>query len=780
MKNIKNTKRIKKTRGKSSIVFTWQVSYVTMLLLPLLLSLFSYNYIEKMVSAEVRNANAIAVTNSMQNADRIVGNINKFNMQLSFSRAVSDFLEFKPPFTPAKRFASSDVSSELRVVQNADSDLKYVYIYFPALDCVITPLSLIDSRDFYTASHDNSESDYEEWKQSLNSLTTSVQVKTKMSFSFDSPEQEFVAFMQPLPLVTRNIQAVSVILVSPESFLNALNVGNTYGASNVIFDNNGGTLVSSSDWEIGQPIPEGESGIFETKTSDHKKASAFYLKSETLGWTYVSVVPDESYLKQLWNMRIWLAFFLTFYMFLGIFSIWFLIRRNYSPVKAILDTIESRLPAMTSEKTNEYGLIEQILNKMFSENDEMSKIVDEQTDTIQQSFLNRLLYCDIPKETIQDELIRYGIITVSEFFTTVLFYIKDAGDILSEGHEENYRENFRQAGFVINNVMKELLGKDNLAISTEINNQPCIILNIRPENMERVYDQLTTAVDYGADIISEHFHISFIAAVGGIQFSAAGIPIAYQEAQISAEYGLLRNKSRTIFHKDLTSTTKTDYSYPIETERQLINYIRVGDSSAAAALIDEVFAMNFAEENLILSMAKCLMFDITGTVIKALHSYAPLPHTLQEKIDTVTQYENLLSFQENIRDVIGESCIFMKEKAKDGKDEKEKETLKTKIITFIDENYTNQELNVSMIAYSLNLHPTYISNEFKARTGENLLDYIMKYRIQRAIKLFDNESLNLEAIAEATGYGNLRNFVRAFKKYEGVTPAKYKEIRQRP
>ena len=774
MKDMKNMKR------KNSIVFTWQVSYIIMLLLPLLLGFFSYNHIEKMVSAEVRNANAIAVTNSMQNADRIVGNINKFNMQLSFSRAVSDFFDIKPPLTPAERFASLDVNSELRVVQNSDSDLKYIYIYFPALDCVITPLSLIESRDFYTASHNNSESDFEEWKQFLSSITTSAQVKTKMSFGFDSPEQEFVAFIQPLPLVTRDTQAVSVILVSPESFLNALNVGNTYGASNVIFDNNGGALVSSSEWEIEKPASDGESGIFETKTIDGKKASAFYLKSETLGWTYVSVVPDESYLRPLWDMRIWLAVFSALYIFLGIFSIWFLIRRNYSPVKAILDTIESRLPSMTSERTNEYGLIEQILNRMFSENDKMSKIVDAQTDTVKQSFLNRLLYGDIPKKSIHDELARYEIATISEFFTTILFYIKDTGDILTEGHEENYRENFKQAGFVINNVMKELLGKDNFVISTEINNQPCIILNIRPENIERVYDQLITAVDYGADIISEHFHVSFIAAVGEIQFSADGIPIAYQEAQMAAEYGLLRNKGRTIFHKDLTSTTKTDYSYTIETERQLINYIRVGDSCAAKALIDEVFTINFAEKNLILSMAKCLMFDITGTVIKALHSYAPLPHTLQEKINTVTQYENLLSFQGNIRDVIGESCIFMKEKAKDGKDEREKETLKSKIITFIDENYTNQELNVSMIAYSLNLHPTYISNEFKARTGENLLDYIMKYRIQKAIKLFDDENLNLEAIAEATGYGNLRNFVRAFKKYEGVTPAKYREIRQRP
>ena len=771
--NMANMKR------KNSIVFTWQVSYVTMLLLPLLLGFFSYNQIEKMVSAEVRNANAIAVTNSMQNADRIVGNINKFNMQLSFSRAVNDFIGFKPPFSPAERFASSDVCAELRVIRNSDSDLKYAYIYFPALDCVITPLSLIDSRDFYVASNNNSIDGFEEWREFLKAVTTTTQVKTKMSFGFDSPKQEFVAFMQPLPLATRNIQAVSIMLVSSESFLNALEVGNTYGASNIIYDNNGDVLVSSSEWETDKPIPDGDSGVFETKTIDKKRASAFYLKSKTLGWTYVSVVPDESYLRQLWDMRFWILIFLTLYLFLGIFSIWFLVKRNYSPVKSIIDTIERRLPVAASEKTNEYSLIEQILNKMFSENDKMSKIMDEQTDTVLKSFLNQLLYGGISKKVILAEMARYEITTVSQYFTTVLFYIKDAGDILTDGHEEDYRENFRLSGYVINNVMKELFNKDNLAISTEVNNQPCLILNIRSENIDCFYEQITKAVDYGADIIYENFHISFIAAVGGIQPSVEEISRAYQEAQISAEYGLFRNRSRTIFYKDLTSTSKTDYSYPIETERQLINYIRSGDSEAAGILIDEVFAINFAEENLLLSMAKCLMFDIIGTVIKALHSYAPLPHTLQEKIDTVTQFENLLCFQENICSVIYESCIFMKDKGKAVREERERETLKTKIITFIDENYTNQELNVSMIAYSLNLHPTYISNEFKARTGENLLDYIMKYRIRKAIKLFDDEGLNLEAIAEATGYGNLRNFVRAFKKYEGVTPAKYREIRQR-
>ena len=71
--------------------------------------------------------------------------------------------------------------------------------------------------------------------------------------------------------------------------------------------------------------------------------------------------------------------------------------------------------------------------------------------------------------------------------------------------------------------------------------------------------------------------------------------------------------------------------------------------------------------------------------------------------------------------------------------------------------------------------PRYISKVFKDETGEGLLDHINRLRIQQAKKIMQNKNLVLEDVAGQVGFTNVNSFIRVFKKYEGITPGKYRE-----
>ena len=73
---------------------------------------------------------------------------------------------------------------------------------------------------------------------------------------------------------------------------------------------------------------------------------------------------------------------------------------------------------------------------------------------------------------------------------------------------------------------------------------------------------------------------------------------------------------------------------------------------------------------------------------------------------------------------------------------------------------------------------SYISRLFKEKTGQNILYYINMVRIENAKKLLreSREDAGIGEIGKATGFTNCNSFIRIFKKYEEITPGKYREL----
>nr|WP_275900692.1 helix-turn-helix transcriptional regulator [Paenibacillus periandrae] len=81
-----------------------------------------------------------------------------------------------------------------------------------------------------------------------------------------------------------------------------------------------------------------------------------------------------------------------------------------------------------------------------------------------------------------------------------------------------------------------------------------------------------------------------------------------------------------------------------------------------------------------------------------------------------------------------------------------------------------------MIGEAFSLTPSYVSKQFKTYTGEALLDYINKTRMEEAKRLLALQNLTVTEIAGRVGYADINTFNRIFKKLEGITPGKYKDL----
>lgn len=96
-----------------------------------------------------------------------------------------------------------------------------------------------------------------------------------------------------------------------------------------------------------------------------------------------------------------------------------------------------------------------------------------------------------------------------------------------------------------------------------------------------------------------------------------------------------------------------------------------------------------------------------------------------------------------------------------------------KAIRYINEHYAD-ELDLETLAKNVFVSSYYISHLFRNEMGTTFSDYLTKVRLDNAKKCL-MEGLSVEKTAELVGYNDGNYFIKIFKKYVGVTPAKYRK-----
>lgn len=104
------------------------------------------------------------------------------------------------------------------------------------------------------------------------------------------------------------------------------------------------------------------------------------------------------------------------------------------------------------------------------------------------------------------------------------------------------------------------------------------------------------------------------------------------------------------------------------------------------------------------------------------------------------------------------------------------ETVKL-VAEYIDQNYFEQ-LSLSMLSKLFLVESSYLSRAFKRDTGENLMLYIAKKRIEKSIQLIEEGKYSLTDISYLVGYDDYPYFNRVFRKITGKSPREYKMIKE--
>lgn len=97
-----------------------------------------------------------------------------------------------------------------------------------------------------------------------------------------------------------------------------------------------------------------------------------------------------------------------------------------------------------------------------------------------------------------------------------------------------------------------------------------------------------------------------------------------------------------------------------------------------------------------------------------------------------------------------------------------------KALKYILQNF-QKEITVKDLLKLTNMSNTSFYASFKKTYRMSFKDYLLNIRIGYACKLLTDASQNISGIGYVSGFGNISNFNRQFKKIKSITPSQYQE-----
>ncbi len=383
----------------------------------------------------------------------------------------------------------------------------------------------------------------------------------------------------------------------------------------------------------------------------------------------------------------------------------------------------------------------------------MSKELDHSKNLVIENIFRKSLYGIINNE---NEIKKY----LGSHFTMPCFIM---GSLVLEN--DQYGNINKLNEFIIQNVFQEVLGDKYDLYVIDYYKGYLLIANFLENYHEYLYEDTLSRLNTGRSFLEDQLDLPYILTISNLYTDINSLSIAYTEVQNALEYRTLFSNEKLITYNS-TKKEEKPYLYYLEDQIALIKFIKSGDIEGALHFIEKLFNKAFKNRDISLEDTKRILLDLQTTLEQ-------IAYELNIDFSSLEKYTHHRKTIQQIKKEFKEFIILL---CNDIHKQNE-QTIDTKIkeiITYIEKNYTDNNLTVSQIADVFDVNISYLSRFFKKNMNENLLQYITKYRIKKAKNLLIHTDYNLNEVAQKVGLLNNVALIRSFKKYEYMTPNEYR------
>lgn len=508
-------------------------------------------------------------------------------------------------------------------------------------------------------------------------------------------------------------------------------------------------LLADCDWQLSHEESfrsgwEGESWSVSVAPSDY------------LDWKYVKAMRFNPLSDERLLFSVLVATIALSVLAVAIFAVFAFSRAVYRPISTLIHTMR---PANEEPGTggDEFEIISRYMASAAESRRLLEGMLEEQREQIRGLFFQNLLEGRLSAAQIESRAPQLGLCTSCKWYCVSVCRIENFAE------SEFERVDADLAMFAVKNIAEELISRQAVLYTGIHQNNLVVIHHSDCAGREEALGRISEAMRRLLETVSQSLRIRLGCGVSNLYTCLHDTSGAYANACDALKYRVRNEENAVGFYDEIRPEDQEFYLFPQQALAGLLDALRESDPAKARVhlhnYIDSLFRQavpytefQFAVCKLVMQAGDCLRERLgPGVHIPELSQLLELGYSAEVESWIVQQ------LLEPALARAGQQPLSLAEQ----------------VAQIVQEEYETP-LTLEYCASRVGYHPSYVSRVFRAQMGLSFKEYLYLYRINKAKQLLVSTDMKLQDISNRLCYNNPQNFIRIFKKVEGITPGEYR------
>ncbi|MBO0993311.1 helix-turn-helix domain-containing protein [Bacillus sp. SD088] len=599
---------------------------------------------------------------------------------------------------------------------------------------------------------------YEDFYQTLNESQKPFLRNPEKVRIFNGKTVDMITYGVPVPFNSKHPYGTLLFFIDEKMIQDMLkNVVNTSAGNAFILDEQYQVVAGlyHRQPELNAFIKQvNQDGVDEVKSIiiDHETYYVSHVKSEFQDWSFFTLTPESELMKDVNSVKHNVLIAYGIVLFIGILLIYIGMQINYKPLGNLIRRVEEKWSRVIQQH---HGLekISEVMHYSELKNQHLSKHVEKSRPVMQQHLLIRLLRGEIAD---YQELNALG--------AEIHLQLKESDYyvMLMEFHQQNILHDPMKIGEV-KKWLTYLPNKEKYQIDLgDLFGTSKLVFILSGEVHHSILNDWYIKISKESDI-------SVTIGVGNSYRDTTQMGKSHLEAETALHYQLIKGINQIIFFSETSAENLNMNWYDRQIVDQLELCIRQRNMEQVEKIMMKITGI-IQSSNSNLFMAKCLMFDVSSTVMRIIQDIQPAQekHDVLPDVLQINDFHSTEEMEEMVTKIIRNVFDIHDQAQPDLQ-------LLDDLLIYIQDHYHEYQFSIQALAEHFSLSEAYIMRYFKKHTGETILQHLNRIRMDQTKLLLKTSDLQVKEIAMQVGYSDVSSFIRKFKQQENMTPGEFRK-----
>lgn len=528
-------------------------------------------------------------------------------------------------------------------------------------------------------------------------------------------------------------------------------------------------LLSSSSTGQGLPDPAHlpSSGELVFTKADRVQYVSSSIHSDMQKVLYILTVPSSLYFSRMQFLHIMTAVQILTVLAVGAFLVFKYTFRNYRPLERMAHLLGNG--NKTDALSPNYETIENELKTLLNDRETLIELQEEKEENLKNSVLSNFMRGQSTDYSLLEHFWGDSLSILNREYRVIAFTtISPENSLYFKGlSTEDSAQAFSLLLIALRKHLQQHLPGSTLYVTID---SMLVAITEWREADEKTNDQnLRSCVLF----FREKLGLDIFAAVSASHHSPGNLHHSYYElSEAMAYHSFWEDMQPVLYYEGNLIHSDDILNIPGDAIYQFRNLLNAQEYEKARDLLNEILDLSLKRDIPAMDYNRCNMSALAAVIIGSLHySYQDDPlETAQIRplIKELAQTESLPRFREIVYAIFDHLAQYHQDQL-----QADMPGWLNQIKEYIETHYADSSLNVSQIADHFDLSVSHLGRTYKKYFGSSLLESIHYVRIQNCKTMLSN-GYSVKEAAEKSGYIDSKSMIRAFKKFEGITPGQYK------